>query len=78
MAILLENYIFEENKVKGQTHYTVCKLKIFLILMQEDLWEIVEPSVVQVSYSIFGVSTFGIAPPTLLVLLVAQVENLCK
>jgi hypothetical protein len=46
MAILLENYIFEENKVKGQTHYSVWKLKIYLILMQEDLWEIVEPSVV--------------------------------
>jgi hypothetical protein len=46
MAILLENYIFEEIKVKGQTHYSVWKLKISLILMQEDLWEIVEPSVV--------------------------------
>jgi hypothetical protein len=46
--------------------------------MQEDMWEIVEPSVVQVSYSTFGVSTFRIAPPTSLVLLVAQVENLHK
>ncbi len=46
MAILLENYIFEEIKVKGQTHYSLWKLKISLILMQEDLWEIMEPSVV--------------------------------
>jgi hypothetical protein len=50
MANFLECYISEANKLEGQSNYNVWKFKIFFILIREDLWDIVEPQVVQASF----------------------------
>jgi hypothetical protein len=55
MANFLESYISKANKLEGLSNYNEWKFKIFLILMREDLWDIMEPQVVQASFF----STFG-------------------